>query len=532
MLTPWTAGSLRRDEQGAALVAAIAMSLLGALIVVAIIMSANSSGNAARERLHAAANDVLAQDAASVLSDAFSDLESSELDGFLVDRPVLQRHAERLGSGADVLANGSRRIPPELRRVDVSRVPVAGRLTFVQRLDDTRLGYWQLYSMKIPTWGTTPGGRVTAYVRSWATPIDDSSLVTRPMIHRIELRPSWFADFQMLFDGPFRLFTGATVSGRLHSNGYETSLFNQYRASHVQNGVSIDSQPIVCAASARISSASDDIRTTCPASQERSDTGVRYNLLRAREMVDRLRDFCGTPTPGIQLYCTGTTAEVSVQLRPDNRIIVRNLATGATRMLDASTRGDRPGDSQGAVVLTDGNVTLSGSLGSRGRGMVVAASRSDSASYGTGSAPSVWVRSSAPVGSRMTDRSSSFGVVAEGDLVLDHTRACNATFNGAAVTVTGLVSMHPQWRVPFFLPGSTCGTATFNGSMSGHYPPYLNSVNGGYGQRRYAYLNQLFHNPPPLYPTVGDWAVTRLAPADLGCFSTGTLNTAEGAGCT
>lgn len=511
--------------------AAIALTVLGALIITAIMVSSKSSSNSARERLDAAASDVLARDASAVMSDAFSDLEASELDGFVIDRPILQRHAEQLGAGATVIPNGSGQIPTELRRVDTARVPAAGQFTMVQRLDDDRLGYWQVYSMKVPTWGTTPGARLTAYVRSWATPRNGSGFTTRPMVHRVELRPTWFTDFQMLFDGPFYLGAGATISGRIHSNGYETSLFNQYQQL-VDEGVSIKSDPIVCTATARVSTAAGRIDTSCPSSQERSSAGQRYNLLRARDMVARIRAFCGGGGGGgVQLVCTRSTGEATVRLSGSS---VSVSAPGfGSRTVSAGVSGDRPGQSQGAVILHDGNIRLSGQLGSRARAMVVAASTSDSATYGTGSAPSVWVTSGGSVGAPSNDDSSSFGVVAEGSLVLDHTRACGVTYRGAAVTMTGLVSFNPQWLLPFEVAGPTCPQpANLVGSISGHYPPNLTSRrNGGYSGRTYDYLQSLYDNPPPLYPTVSDWEVTRLAPANLRCFAGGSLNTGEDSGC-
>lgn len=524
----------RTAERGVALVAAIALTLLGALVVVAIIMSAMSSVDTSRTRLDGAANDVLARDAASLLSDTFSDLSGSEFNGFTVDRATLQRHAARLGDGAAVVPNNSGRVRSDLRTVDMARVARNGRFTLIQRLDEQRLGYWQVYSVKTPTWGVTPGGRVSVYVRTWATSSDGNRLSATPKLHRVELRPTWFADFQMLFDGPFVLLAGSRIEGRIHSNGFDTSLFNQYNQL-VDRNVRIEERGAVdCRPTARISAARGRINVSCAASQVRTPTGQRFNLLRTRETVDRIRSKCGTPAT-VQVFCSTATGDISVQLSAGNRMTVRNASGGVIRVLDATWRGDRPGDSQGAIVLTYGNVTLSGQLGARGRGMVVAAAKSDSATYGTGSAPSAWIRSSGAVGANPADPTSTFGVVAEGDFVFDHQpgQACGATFYGAAITVTGLVSMNPQWRVPFALAGPTCSRrATIVGSMSGHYPPYLYSTsNGGYSARSYGYLASLYHNPPPMYPTAADWQVTRMAPADLGCFRSGTLDAREGSGC-
>ena len=63
--------------------------------------------------------------------------------------------------------------------------------------------------------------------------------------------------------------------------------------------------------------------------------------------------------------------------------------------------------------------------------LVVAASLPGAARYGTGSAPSVWVTGGSSVGTAADDPATSFGAVAEGDMIFDETRACPLAARGA-----------------------------------------------------------------------------------------------------
>jgi hypothetical protein len=522
-----------RRESGAAMIAAIAVLVLGALIVTVIMVSSRASSEGARDSLEAAASEVLAKDAATALSTAFSNLSASEFNGFTMTEQVLGYHAERLGAGAEVIPNSSPRIPADLRTVDDVRIAPAGRFTVVQSLDDGRLGYWHAYSAKIPNWGRTPTGRVAVYVRAW-TSAADGTAPSRPTIHRVELRPLWFADFQMLFDGPFRLRSDAVLTGRIHSNGFTTSLYNQYQSDLVANGIQVQLMPgASCASTARITTSSGRVDLpggSCAASQVREELGARHNLLKARDATNRIRANCGGGQPGLAIYCSPSTDRIRVQLNGDS-ISVSSDAGGGLASLDARVAGDLPTQNQGAVVVASGDVVVSGTLSDSARALVIASAPDASNQYGIGSAPSVWIQQAGTVGSSPSPGAtgSSFGVIADGDVVLDHLTACGVHLRGAIVTISGQVVFNPRWRSPVTLPDPRLcsGSAIIEGSMTGHFPPGLasgptpTSPNSGYARREYRYLASLYDNPPPVAPTLGDWEVTKLAPADLGCFAAG-----------
>ncbi|MCW2962346.1 MAG: hypothetical protein JWM25_1904 [Thermoleophilia bacterium] len=500
-------------EEGAALLAAIAMLIFASLVIVGIVVGARTTSDASREKLDSSGAIQMARDAGAALSTAYSSLTAGEFDGYAPSQSVLAGHAQRMGG--TIVANGS--LPQALATVDTARVPASSRYAVRQSLQDGRTGWWQVYSMKLPTWGTTPGGRVIAYVRVWTSPQGDDSKVTQPAMYRIEFRPQWFADYQMLFDGPARILDGATIAGPVHSNGYDNSYYDQYR-SLVNAGQTIRFEGTAsCTNTARITVASGSVvgNAQCQ-SQSRSAPNVRYSLLRARDAATRLRVICqGVPHAAVRMSCPAVTTPINVTLS-GTQVQVQGQPT-----LDARVTGSRPSDNQGAVVIASGDVHVRGSLSANARALIITAANTTTGSYGTGSAPSIWIKGGGNVGSNPA-ASSSFGAVAEGDIIFDETAACGMTMRGALLAMSGMVSSHPTWRSPVPVPsGRTCAQATIRGSITGHYPPLMyNQDNAaGFQRRNYEWLPSLYDNPPPLYPTSADWETTQLEPANLDCFA-------------
>ncbi len=491
---------IREEERGVALLAAVAVLLLATFVTVAIMVSARSSADLSKERIENTTAEQLARDAAAALGTAYSTLASGEFDGFIPSRAVLANHASKVGG--TVAANDG------AHKVD-ARVPARGRFTVRQALPGNRTGHWQVYSARLPDWGNTPSGRVQVFVRVWTT--NRAGTATQPAIYRLEFRPTWFADYQMLFDGPARIGPDATIAGRVHSNGYATSYYSLLRSQSAQ----IRFLPGAgCQGSARVSTAKGSI--SAPSScKTRTNTGMRYNFLRARDAVARLRPLCTTPAlrPSVNFACVNGTGTTSIRLSGQT-VYVNG------RAYSARVEGDRPGHKQGMIAIVNGTVTVSGTLGTRARATIFAASQSGSASYGIYGAPSAWVTTNGTVGAS-NNPTSSFGLVVEGDVVLDERRARNVTLRGAIVTMSGMLSSNPIWRTPVATAGGQYGnSARVVGSIAGHFPPaMINTGNrSGYATRNYSWLRSLYDNPPPLYPTAADWELTRIEPADLDCF--------------
>ena len=499
----------RTGEDGVALVLALSLMVLVALLTVAIFMGAQSSVEGTRNRTAGNATELLARDAGTALVSAFNALRAGEQNRHAVDETLLDQHARRLGSGARAVRNSS--LPwPELRVVDGARVPRAGQVTMQRDIGGGLVGYWQVYSVKAPSYGVTRGGRVLVYVRAW---VASGTSAQRPVIYRLEFRPTWFADYQLLFDGPAVFGSDAVISGRVHSNGFEASYYDQYDGMSTQ--ISMD-RGASCTGSAVISTARGRI-SGCGRHNE--NTGREYNLLRARTAIETLRNWCTRPAlrPTIEMSCPSTTT-TSVRLRGTDVWV-----NGAR--VSARFEGDLPGNDQGAVVIAPGNVDLSGTLSSGARALVIAAAPSNSSDYGRYGAPSIYIRGSVGAG---TSRSSTFGAIAEGDIVLlESAIRGSATMRGAFLTLSGLMSHDQQYRLRVPVAGGTMGgRVRIEGSIVGHFPPIMYSPhnNAGFSERLYTWNDSLFDNPPPMYPTAADWEVTGFNVANLDCFTpTGAL---------
>jgi hypothetical protein len=334
----------RHDEAGVAIVAAVAMMLFGAFVVVAIMMSSRASSDGARVQLASQASDQLARDAGSMLATMYSSVESGEFDGFVPSRTSLERHASAIG--AKVVPNGS--LPSDLGRVDTARVPGDRRFAVEQSLEDGRTGYWQVLSARLPTWGQTRGGRVAVYVRTWTS---GDGITTRPMVYRLDFRPSWFADYQMLFDGPLLVGDTARLDGRVHSNGYRASFFGQYDPQY-DSGVTISfAAGARCVGNARVSVSAGALGGPgvggCPAANRVAGRAPRINILRAQDMAAKMRALCaagGGAARGIDLGCLTQTTPVTVTLGPGS-------VSAGGRTFDATVRGDAAGDNLGSVFV-------------------------------------------------------------------------------------------------------------------------------------------------------------------------------------
>lgn len=509
-----------RRETGSALIAAIALTVIGVFIVVAIMAMSRSSSEGARAKLEAQASEQLARDAGSMLATIYSSVDSGEHDGFVPSATALQQHSAAIGGR--VVPNS--RLGSGLGVIDAQRVPPDRRVTVQQQLDSGRTGYWQVLSARLPDWGLTSGGRVTIYLRTWTM---GGGRATKPMVYRLDFRPTWFGDYQMLFDGPVAIGRTTQLNGRVHSNGYRASFYNQYDPQY-DAGLAIRLEAGArCVGNARLSVSNRGIGGPgiggCPAANRIAARTPRVNILRAQDMATRLRAVCALPPsrrPSVQIACLPAAPTTTVRL-------AGNIVFAGGRTLNAAVAGNAPGRNQGAIVVASGDVQLSGTLGANARATVVAASPPGSSRFGTGSAPTIWVRGT-QVGSAAGARRSAFGAVAEGDIIFDERLACPLYARGAFIAVSGLPSMHPTWRSPFPTAGGVpCrGNLTIEGSIVAHYPPAMMQPtnNSGYaGTRTYRYLGSLYDNPPPMFPTADDWALTAMSPANLDCFRNGTL---------
>ncbi|MCB0880344.1 MAG: hypothetical protein KDC46_15335 [Thermoleophilia bacterium] len=495
-------------ERGSAMVLAIALLVLGAFVAVAIIVSAMSSNSTARRQQDVGTSEQIVRNAGEVIAASYSAMESGEFDGFVPRPQVLQRHVAR--DGGRVIAN-----PAGFTNVQVSN----GR-TVELDLDPQRYGYWQIYDVQAPRWGITPNATVKVYVRTWTRPKRGGD-ATRPMIYELQLRPEWFADFQILVDGKLKLGSSAKIDGRVHSNGTLSSIFNVYRDEPWQISIGDTGDAATCTSTARITSASGTIKNkpSCIAQGGKVATvkDMHVNILRAQNAIDEIRDLCSgapaatrIPSPQLTVVCP-TTAVTTVNV------------SGNSVKVNGSSKNAKvtAGGNQGVVVVANGDVRMTGSmLGAKARLLVIAASPGTSVNYGTGGRPpSIYIQTSGQYGADPSSTQSSFGLIAQGSIVVDEQAGCPSALRGAFLSISSGITSNPTWITPMVTGGGkTCaGQLKLQGSIVGHYQPllYVGPSNAGFANRAYVSLPSLYHDPPPVFPTSSDWQVQRMAPANL-----------------
>lgn len=512
------------------MLASIALLVLGSFVVISMMVSSATSRDASRERGELSANEQLARDAATSYANAYSALAAGEHTSFAIDQAAMRdllsgRSASANGRPDQVIPNGRLRGQlGSLRSVDEDTIPASGRFSVRTVMADGRTGYWQPFAMRVPTWGDTKGGVVTVYIRSWSA--NGNRLVGQPLVTKVRLRPTWFSDYQMLFDGPIVLGSNARLNGRVHSNGYRVSLFNQFNnPATTPNMITLDPS-VDCGPATRFTTSRGSIGGPgrCTGGRKaRADVGARVSLLRARDLTDRAHRLCARngSSPGLNLICPPAAAVTTVRLAGQS-VYVNGRRYGAG--IAANRNSFRA--SQGAVVVVPGDVRLRGQLGTNARVLVIASAPPGSQLLGSGNATSVTIDQGGPTGAGPVD-SSSFGIVADGDVVIDENAACGASFRGAVLSVTGALSMRTQWRMPMFVGGGRLCQRPLRveASLSGHLPPTLimaydqTSTTFGFARRSYSYASALFDNPPPLFPTAGDWNTVSMSEANLDCFT-------------
>jgi hypothetical protein len=366
---------------------AIALLVLGAFVAVAIIISAMSSRDTARRELEAGASEQLVRDAGTAIAEAYDASESGEFDGYVPRRSVMVNHASRL-EGGHVIGN-----PAGYTNVS-STIPndANHRYTVVQTLDDGREGLWQLYAVDVPTWGVTPNALVKVYVRAW-TRKAGGGLETKPLVYELSLRPEWFADYQILVDGKLRLGSSATVSGRVHSNGTSSSIFNSDRNEPWQISIGESGDAANCNPGAKITSTVGPIayKAACEAGGGTVDVvpDQHVNILRASDAVQRMREMCpggSIPTPRLNVVCPIGNATVTVKLLGSGNVLVN----GGSHSANVVTNGN-----QGLVVIANGDVKVRGNgVGPNARLTIAAVAPAYAQRYGSGGrAPSVYMGS-------------------------------------------------------------------------------------------------------------------------------------------
>jgi hypothetical protein len=176
----------------------------------------------------------------------------------------------------------------------------------------------------------------------------------------------------------------------------------------------------------------------------------------------------------------------------------------------------------GAALVFDRSVVVRGTLGPAARATIFAM---NDTSTSIQQVPSILIESPGALGSGGA-ATTAVGLVAQGDIIADPATACSTSIRAAMIAQGGMLSISPEYRGILVSGAPTCGGPfSVLGSITSHFPPYINasSASGGFasgytGTRSYGYDQNLYHNPPPLFPTSTTYQLLTATTADAACF--------------
>lgn len=392
-------------------------------------------------------------------------------------------------------------------------------------------GYWQLYHVIRPDDYAVAGAKATddhsliAYFRSWTGDASNAN-VTKPRIVRAQFRPGFFSDYQLITDAPIQYGAGASVSGPVHTNGY------QIGSTALQAGIAVDvaaGGSLTCQGGASITAAKGSIGSSVPnscitAPSGRNPTGKVIDFLQAEEsFTSIMRDgdssgprrtfvfpYDGTPS-------TVTLAGSAVQV--DGRAV-------------ANINGRRP-----LALLFQGDVAVQGTISGR---LTIAAQSFNEPGYPTPPAGAADIyllndtgipTSGSGTNVQPTNRGKdALGLIAEGNVYVptkNSNGTCASMLSAAIIAVSGRVSLPVNETTQIEQTGfRPCqNLLTVYGSMASHMAPILQWKWGagggstGYTQRTYSYNPFLKESPPPYFPRSSVWRVAGWKDANYDCLT-------------
>ncbi|MCW2973334.1 MAG: hypothetical protein JWN72_1607, partial [Thermoleophilia bacterium] len=559
----------QREEDGMVLVYALVLVVATTVIIALMMLNSNQSARSSR----AANNRVLTyphvQNALTRFRMALGARLATDADGYTLSLADLTKLAPSAATAPGFISSGNE-LPPEFRAVagvwsKTTPTTIAAASGFpMQALayhepatvsadacsalgmstatcNERVHGFWQVYRVEMPDHTSLDSnGNVVVYLRAWLQAVDANLKPTGPVaeasVVRAELRPGRFADFQLISDGPIKFGRGATISGPVHSNGFDNS--DTYAADgtvHDSSGaaaVAVDVAPgVACGDSAAISSAQGRINkpggVQCPSTE---NTNRFLSFLRVFDELDILEADSRRPgTAAIQLPGydqAGVAAQKTAwQAWLEGNRIRMLSPTGETRIIPAGTGTT-------AVLVQDDIVLHGGDLDGR---VTLAARRIDA---GTAN---IYIDGNVNDGTRNANVSlpgRTLGLIAQGDIIIDMQGGtgsapvvdCRVTFIRAALlAASGGVTIPPQYTVPQTQPGPPqCDQQlTIDGSIAGHRAPNMNwawpSNDGtawaGYDKRSYKWDTRLLSSPPPYFPLTGTWQAVNVRPGNVDCYA-------------
>ena len=557
-------------EQGMALAMVLVIMVIGLVLAVGISVVAMNTLGRSKDAADTASALGPAEEAIEAYRQALSSGTIGEQTNFMFTQAALLKYVNKstvgcastdtlcLYANSDATFKGYKYVDSNIPTTNPTSTSDY-QLT-VRRKSGTNSTYrfWQIVAVVQPRYGVveasnsliSPGGRVVIYVRGWvgdATGNDGST--ARTSVMRADLRAPRFSDYQILADGKIRLGNGATINGKIHSNGFDQSFLDQFRSEPAQIATRAGA---TCTSTARFSTRSGSVDVTAsPTCQDPafdfSNKGDQVNLLRVNEATDTIRtQLCASnaASPNLRVACfTKSSAAVatepstglehfSLRLNADDTVTVDGVTAAISTLNTATVHQPRSSTANyGAVLVFDGSVRVSGKLGSNSRLTIIAHTWANNATQ----TASIWMYGlggyDTEVGAS-NDPTSSLGMIADGDIYAQESTACPLTVRAALVATSGMLSMDPVFRNGAIGDRQCTNPAGFQlvGSSAGHLPPFMiqSEVNAGYANRSYQWDPKLYDNPPPLFATTGPWTTVASMPANMDCLQTHT-NTAAAA---
>lgn len=514
-----------QSEDGLAIVVVMFFMLIAGVLVITLTMSSRGASDRARSSQDRVRGTGPVDEGLTTYLLALNSGRIGELNGFKFTTTI----AEQMLPAGTVIPNTDSRIPSEYRNVETT-LPADSQFTVRAQNSDGLYRFWQIYALVPPSWGTPQGGKVTIYLRGFVADASGQSASKSELV-RADIRPGRFSDYQILTDGRVSFGAGATLNGRLHSNGYEDSVMGLYASQSPPStsgkfvageAIKIQSGAVCSQGLTRISAAKGTISnysTAVCGAAKRENTGKLINLLRVDDTMKFANKNCGSADPiRIQCYTSKSAGEVYDVTLNNQSISVDGFPTVA---LPAG----------GGVLIFNQTVRVQGTL--TGRATIMAYNESTGTAFGGPGIALAGDTARATVDSGADGvNDSTLGLVAQGDfelITLDNPGACGVAFNGAMASASGFLTVPQQWRSPTPVGAPACAQpAKIEGSYSGHYPPFLSmkygSIPAGFSTREYKYDSSLYSNPPPLFPTTGPWETQAFKDANMDCFTAGTLD--------
>ena len=492
-------------ERGSALTFAIVVMVLGMVVIAAIMVMLDWSGERGKSRSDRAANVAVVDRALASYEFALESNLTNDYHRYQLNEAALRRLASSdatlAGGSATPRANST--FGADFRRYGLERTWMSRgyEWSMQHKLKDGRTSWWQLVNTIPPGSGSAS---LVAYVRTWiAQGGPNSRVITEPRIVRAELRPGRFSDYQMLVDGPLVLGGGTRIEGRIHSNGYPDA--------YLVDAFTSPTRPLVlgnalgnpsCVRGAAFSTAKGSISGTCTgfAAPRDQNNGRLIDLLRGESHLDLLRSMCGAV-----VFCPAGGGPWSINLN--------SMTVNGRRV---------PGTAK--AVYLRGDASIAGTT-TREITFGIAGKANTGGAFGSSS---LSLMGNGPIGARNPGSPSGgiVGLVVQGDVMPRIDRGqCPTQLNAAVVSASGALTFPSQYRVPLAPGGSTptCPSFRLQGSLGTHYAPLMflawGAQKAGYMRRDYRYDSRLRTNPPPLFPLTGPWQVNSWKDAMSECLT-------------